>query len=74
MKPSFEIIWVPIILIFLSYIEATLQEELQKDKGMGCEMPKLNPFAQEIMKFDKKVPKLVCKGRDWVKCYVRSHC
>lgn len=52
------------------YIEKKLQDALKEDKGAGCDVPKLDPFAKEVTQFDKKVPKIVCDGRDWVKCYV----
>lgn len=55
------------------YIENKLQEALKEDKGTGCEIPKLDPFAAEVTQFDKDLPKVVCKGRDWVKCFL-SEC
>ncbi|KPJ14844.1 hypothetical protein RR48_04329 [Papilio machaon] len=56
-----------------TYIEEKLQEALKEDKGTGCEIPKLDPFAKEVTKFDKILPKVVCQGKDWVKCY-HSEC
>ncbi|XP_061725389.1 uncharacterized protein LOC133531275 [Cydia pomonella] len=55
--------------ILLRIIENNLQEALKLDKGMGCEIPKLDPFSKEVTKFDKKLPKIKCQGQDWVKCY-----
>ncbi|CAK1549144.1 unnamed protein product [Leptosia nina] len=52
------------------YIEKRLEEALKEDKGTGCEIPKLDPFAPEVTKFDKDLPKVVCYGVDWVKCYL----
>ncbi|CAK1594881.1 unnamed protein product [Parnassius mnemosyne] len=51
------------------YIEKRLEEALKEDKGTGCEIPKLDPFAKEVTQFDKELPKIVCQGQDWVKCY-----
>ncbi|XP_075987652.1 uncharacterized protein LOC142984134 isoform X2 [Anticarsia gemmatalis] len=53
----------------LKYIESRLQEALKEDKGTGCEIPKLDPFAKEVTQFDKDLPKVVCSGQDWVRCY-----
>ncbi|CAH2098589.1 unnamed protein product [Euphydryas editha] len=55
------------------YIERRLEQALKQDKGSGCEIPKLDPFAKEVTQFDKEMPKVVCQGRDWVKCY-HSQC
>ncbi|KAJ2939085.1 hypothetical protein O0L34_g10273 [Tuta absoluta] len=55
--------------VIYRYIENTLRESLKEDKGTGCDIPKLNPFAAEIMQFDKRMPEIVCSGHDWVKCY-----
>ncbi|XP_068624407.1 uncharacterized protein [Battus philenor] len=53
----------------IEYIEKRLQEALKEDKGTGCEIPKLDPFAKEVTQFDKELPNIVCEGKDWVKCY-----
>ncbi|XP_068624536.1 uncharacterized protein [Battus philenor] len=53
----------------ISFMEKKLQEALTEDKGTGCDIPKLDPFAKEITQFDKVVPKVVCPGKDWVNCY-----
>ncbi|XP_047513405.1 uncharacterized protein LOC125055167 isoform X1 [Pieris napi] len=52
------------------YIEKRLENSLREDKNSGCEIPKLDPFAPEVTKFDKDLPKIVCYGVDWVKCYL----
>ncbi|XP_053620717.1 uncharacterized protein LOC128681115 isoform X2 [Plodia interpunctella] len=52
-----------------AYIDRKLEEQLKLDKGTGCEMPVLDPFAKEVTQFDKKMPKVVCASVDWVKCY-----
>ncbi|XP_038217267.1 uncharacterized protein LOC119836097 isoform X2 [Zerene cesonia] len=57
----------------IEYIEKRLEEALRQDKGTGCEIPKLDPFAEEVTQFDKVMPSVVCDGRDWVKCYL-SQC
>ncbi|XP_072933776.1 uncharacterized protein [Epargyreus clarus] len=57
----------------IEYIEKRLQEALKDDKGTGCEIPRLDPFAKEVTQFDKDLPKIVCQGTDWVKCY-HSEC
>ncbi|XP_061725768.1 uncharacterized protein LOC133531518 isoform X3 [Cydia pomonella] len=53
----------------IEYIENKLQEALKLDKGMGCEIPELDPFSREVTQFDKELPKIKCEGQDWVKCY-----
>ncbi|CAH2061744.1 unnamed protein product, partial [Iphiclides podalirius] len=53
----------------VEYIEKKLAEALKEDKGTGCEIPDLDPFAKEVTQFDKDLPKVVCQGKDWVKCY-----
>lgn len=58
------------VFLFRRYIERRLEQALKQDKGSGCEIPKLDPFAKEVTQFDKEMPKVVCQGRDWVKCYV----
>jgi hypothetical protein len=58
--------------VFDRYIEKRLQEALKIDKGTGCEIPQLDPFNREVTQFDKQLPKIDCKGQDWVKCYVRD--
>ncbi|XP_072933734.1 uncharacterized protein [Epargyreus clarus] len=55
------------------YIERRLQDALKQDIGTGCEIPRLDPFAKEVMQFDREMPKVVCQGTDWVKCY-NSEC
>ncbi|CAB3245194.1 unnamed protein product [Arctia plantaginis] len=57
----------------LKYIESTLAEALKQDKGTGCNIPQLDPFAKEVTQFDKILPDVKCKGKDWVKCY-HSEC
>ncbi|XP_023941521.1 uncharacterized protein LOC112048274 [Bicyclus anynana] len=53
----------------IEYIEKRLEMALKQDKGTGCDIPKLDPFAKEVAQFEKPVPKVVCYGKDWVKCY-----
>ncbi|XP_069363265.1 uncharacterized protein [Maniola hyperantus] len=55
------------------YIEKRLEQALKQDKGSGCEIPKLDPFSKEVAQFDKEMPKVVCQGKDWVRCY-HSRC
>ncbi|KAI5644585.1 hypothetical protein NE865_03474 [Phthorimaea operculella] len=50
-------------------VENSLRESLKEDKGTGCEIPQLDPFSAEIMKFNKNYSKIKCVGYDWVKCY-----
>ncbi|KAJ8705939.1 hypothetical protein PYW07_010716 [Mythimna separata] len=57
----------------MSYIDRRIEEALKEEKGSGCEIPQLNPFAEEMMQFEKTYPPLTCKGKDWVKCYL-SEC
>ncbi|KAJ0170625.1 hypothetical protein K1T71_013996 [Dendrolimus kikuchii] len=55
------------------YIENKLQEALKEDKGTGCEIPHLDPFAREVTQFDKPIEKVECQSVDWVKCHL-SQC
>nr|XP_049707709.1 uncharacterized protein LOC110377992 isoform X2 [Helicoverpa armigera] len=57
----------------IKFIENRIEEALREDKGSGCEIPHLDPFAKEIMQFDKILPPITCKGKDWVRCY-HSEC
>ncbi|VVD00671.1 uncharacterized protein LOC126975740 isoform X2 [Leptidea sinapis] len=57
----------------IEFIERRLEQTLKDDKGTGCEIPKLDPFAKEVAQFDVDMPKVVCSGEDWVKCYL-SEC
>ncbi|XP_026483892.2 uncharacterized protein LOC113391951 isoform X1 [Vanessa tameamea] len=57
----------------IEFIERRLEQALKQDKGTGCQIPRLDPFSKEVTQFDKEMPKVVCQGRDWVKCY-HSQC
>lgn len=52
------------------YVESRIEEALKDEKGSGCVIPQLDPFAPEVTRFDKEMPEVVCSGQDWVKCYV----
>ncbi|XP_026317900.1 uncharacterized protein LOC113228750 [Hyposmocoma kahamanoa] len=51
-------------------IEIYLEKSLELDNGTVCQIPQLNPFSPEIMKFDKKLPQIVCTQQAWVKCHL----
>ncbi|XP_060809340.1 uncharacterized protein LOC106137502 isoform X4 [Amyelois transitella] len=53
--------------------ERILAEQLRRDKGRGCVMPKLDPFGKEATIYDSDPTKIVCPGIGWVKCYL-SEC
>ncbi|XP_060807910.1 uncharacterized protein LOC106138239 [Amyelois transitella] len=55
------------------FIKHNLEERLKVDKGSGCEMPLLDPFAAEVMRFHAAAVTIRCEGQDWVKCYL-SEC
>ncbi|KAJ8705954.1 hypothetical protein PYW07_010731 [Mythimna separata] len=57
----------------IEYIEHRIEEALKEDKGSGCEIPQLDPFAKEVVQFDNVYSPITCKGKDWVKCYL-SEC
>uniref|UniRef100_A0A2A4K9R1 Uncharacterized protein n=1 Tax=Heliothis virescens TaxID=7102 RepID=A0A2A4K9R1_HELVI len=59
--------------ILHGFIENRIEEALREDKGTGCEIPHLDPFAKEVMQFDVVIPPIKCKGNDWVRCY-HSEC
>ncbi|XP_050555899.1 uncharacterized protein LOC118276547 isoform X2 [Spodoptera frugiperda] len=55
----------------IEFIENQIKESLQQDKGQGCNMPQLDPFAEELVALErKKQPSIVCNDPDWVKCYL----
>lgn len=55
---------------FSRKMELELLNYVIKERGAICEMPKLNPFSEEGMRFRRNVTKVTCPGVDWVKCYV----
>ncbi|XP_049873429.1 uncharacterized protein LOC126371977 [Pectinophora gossypiella] len=59
----------------LSYrnVKYSLEESLMEDQGPGCDVPKLDPFAPEGMKFHRTLSPIKCSERDWVTCYL-SEC
>ncbi|XP_049882409.1 uncharacterized protein LOC126378228 [Pectinophora gossypiella] len=52
------------------YVEFTLQEALKEDKGTGCDVPKLDPFSPEVMRFNKEKKLIQCTKKDWVQCHL----
>ncbi|XP_026744249.1 uncharacterized protein LOC113505644 isoform X2 [Trichoplusia ni] len=54
-------------------VQSRLKEIILLEKGTGCEMPELDPFSAEAMRFIVDLPKIKCEGFDWVKC-VKSQC
>ncbi|CAH1645433.1 unnamed protein product [Spodoptera littoralis] len=52
-------------------VENRSKEYCLHEKGKGCERPKLDPFAPEIMAMTEDLPKIACSGLDWVICKVR---
>ncbi|XP_045529524.1 uncharacterized protein LOC123717526 isoform X1 [Pieris brassicae] len=40
----------------------------ESSSDIGCTFPKLDPFSDVAMKFNRDFPKIVCKGKDWVVC------
>ncbi|KAJ8728240.1 hypothetical protein PYW08_016625 [Mythimna loreyi] len=69
---------VPISLIETQeLVENRLIEYYLSEKGMGCDIPKVDPFSPEVMQFNKDLPEITCRGKDWVecqktKCYVKE--
>lgn len=55
-------------LLMQKFHEINIQSRIQTEKGTGCEMPKTDPFAKEIMKFIPPTPKITCAMKDWVTC------
>lgn len=51
------------------YIEHQLAEALKAERGSGCQIPQLDPFAKEIIELESEAPAIECPGQDWVKCY-----
>ncbi|XP_073965851.1 uncharacterized protein [Choristoneura fumiferana] len=54
------------------FIYQAMQEDLRnnvlENKGKGCIMPKLDPFDEDVLINEKKLPTGVCEGKDWVEC------
>ncbi|XP_013178380.1 PREDICTED: uncharacterized protein LOC106125646 [Papilio xuthus] len=58
-------------------VEEKLQKSILEETEVGCKFPVIDPFAAEMMKFNKDIPKIKCESGDWVqcemsKCYVKS--
>lgn len=56
-------------LLLKKFHAINIQSRIQIEKGTGCEMPKMDPFAKEIMQFIPPTPKIICAMKDWVSCY-----
>ncbi|XP_026316624.1 uncharacterized protein LOC113227811 [Hyposmocoma kahamanoa] len=41
---------------------------IEKEKGTGCNMPKTDPFAKEVMRFMDEMVPVTCNEKDWVTC------
>lgn len=55
-------------LLWQKYHEFNIESRMEIERGTGCEMPKTDPFAKEIMDFISPTPKITCALRDWVTC------
>ncbi|PZC86510.1 hypothetical protein B5X24_HaOG209229 [Helicoverpa armigera] len=51
-------------------VQLRLAQDLKQEKGMGCRKPDIDPFSEEAMKASLDLPKIICKGIDWVTCNV----
>ncbi|CAH1645434.1 unnamed protein product [Spodoptera littoralis] len=58
---------------FVVIVENRAMKYCLQEKGKGCERPKLDPFAPEVMAVTKDLPKITCNGFDWVICK-KSEC
>ncbi|XP_068624318.1 uncharacterized protein [Battus philenor] len=54
-------------------VQIELKESILEETEQGCQFPELDPFSDEVMKFNKDIPKIKCEGVDWVECN-RSEC
>ncbi|XP_063897306.1 uncharacterized protein LOC110375425 [Helicoverpa armigera] len=65
----------PIVSLNDTYrqVQLRLAQDLKQEKGMGCRKPDIDPFSEEAMKASLDLPKIICKGIDWVTCN-RSEC
>lgn len=45
-----------------------IMSRIEKEKGTGCNMPKTDPFAEEIMHFMDEMVPVTCNEKDWVTC------
>lgn len=41
---------------------------IEREKGTGCNMPKTDPFAEEVMRFMDDIGTVTCNEKDWVTC------
>ncbi|XP_013133774.1 PREDICTED: uncharacterized protein LOC106099703 [Papilio polytes] len=49
-------------------MQIKLQKSILEEKEVGCKLPVLDPFAPEMLRFNKDIPKIKCEGGDWVQC------
>uniref|UniRef100_A0A2A4K8N2 DUF229 domain-containing protein n=1 Tax=Heliothis virescens TaxID=7102 RepID=A0A2A4K8N2_HELVI len=64
------------IILDLSNTNKVLRRQLEEEiyhVGTGCNMPKLDPFAENFTSFNRNLPITRCRGVDWVNC-VKSEC
>ncbi|CAH2061728.1 unnamed protein product, partial [Iphiclides podalirius] len=54
-------------------VQKKLSASILDEEGLGCQIPDLDPFAEEVMRFSMDTPKINCEGVDWVECH-RSEC
>nr|XP_049707712.1 uncharacterized protein LOC110377994 [Helicoverpa armigera] len=60
----------------LSDTNKLLRRQLEEEVyhvGTGCNMPILDPFADQFANFNRNLPILKCRGVDWVNCF-KSDC
>ncbi|PZC76132.1 hypothetical protein B5X24_HaOG205103 [Helicoverpa armigera] len=60
----------------LSDTNKLLRRQLEEEVyhvGTGCNMPLLDPFAEQFANFNRNLPILKCRGVDWVNCF-KSDC
>lgn len=55
-------------LLWQKFHEFNIQSRIKVERGTGCEMPKTDPYAIEILQFIPPTPKITCTIKDWVTC------
>lgn len=55
-------------LLWEKFHQFNIQSRIEIERGTGCQMPKTDPFAKEIMQFIPPTPKITCAMKDWVTC------
>lgn len=48
--------------------ELNIVSRIEREKGTGCNMPKTDAFAEDVMRFMDSAVTVTCNHKDWVAC------